>query len=464
MDTRAPLATPAAITARLDRLPMTRHLWTLLTLVSLGGFFELYDLFFTGYIAPGLFRDKLITPTTTSFFGMTGLAGFLASLFLGLFVGTILFSYIADRFGRRTIFTFSLLWYSAATLILAFQDTSTGLNVWRFIGGIGIGIEMVTIDTYISELTPKNARGKAFGLLYGVAQVCAPVIAFLAWLLVPIAPLGFAGWRWIILAGSLGAIAIWWLRLGLPESPRWLAQQGRLDEAERVIGAIEAKVLAESGRPLPAIGPLVAEDSRPGRFLEMFDQTYRSRTFMLMAANFFQTIGYYGFVSWIPTLLIAKGIHVTSSLEYTFLIVLVYPLAPFAVMTIADKFERKWQLVLSAICVAILGIVFASLRTPVWLIIAGAMQTLAVNWMSTMIHAYQAELFPTRIRARAVGFVFSWSRLSSVFTGFLIAFFLRDFGVPGVFLVIGGAMAALVIAVGAFGPLTTRLTLEEIAR
>lgn len=456
--------TPAIVTARLDRLPMTRHIWSLIVVAALGAFFELYDLFFTGYIAPGLFRSHLMTATTSSFFGMTGLAGFLASVFIGLFIGTILFGFVADRFGRRVIFTYSLLWYSIATLILAFQDTAMGLNIWRLIGGIGIGVEMITIDSYVSELTPRRARGMAFGMVYGVAQICAPVIAFLAWVLVPIAPLGFSGWRWIILFGSFGAVAVWWLRRSLPESPRWLAQQGRMAEAERVISAMEVKVRAQYGRELPLPEPLVPEDERAGSFGEIFGPVYRSRTIMLMVVNFFQTIGYYGFVSWIPTLLIAKGIHTTRSLEYTFLIVLVYPIAPWVVMIIADKFERKWQLVLSVITVAIVGILFASLNTPVWLIIVGCLETLAVNWMSTIIHAYQAELFPTRIRARAVGFVFSWSRLSSIFVGFFIAFFLRDFGVPGVFAFISTAMAIVVFAVGIYGPHSTGLALEEIAR
>jgi putative MFS transporter len=208
---------------------------------------------------------------------------------------------------------------------------------------------------------------------------------------------------------------------------------------------------------------LINKNGRAGSFLEMFNSAYRRRTIMLMVANFFQTIGYYGFVSWIPTLLISKGILVTRSLEYTFLIVLVYPIAPLLVMMIPDKYERKWQLVISAIAVAAIGIVFANLGAPTWLIVIGCLQTLAVNWMSTMMHAYQAELFPTRMRARAVGFVFSWSRLSSVFTGFFIAFFLRDFGVLGVFAFISGSMATLVLSVAAFGPQVSRRSLEEIA-
>ncbi len=128
-----------------------------MVLLSLGGFFEFYDLFFTGYVAPGLVREHILTPTTPGLFGTSGVAGFVAALFAGLFVGTMLFGFVADRFGRRTIFTVSLLWYAVASAIMAFQSDAFGLNLWRFIAGIGIGVELVTIDTYISELVPKGS-------------------------------------------------------------------------------------------------------------------------------------------------------------------------------------------------------------------------------------------------------------------------------------------------------------------
>lgn len=451
------------LTARLDRLPMTRHIWFLLFVVALGELFETYDLYFTGYIAPALFREKLLTATTSSFFSMTGLAGFLAAAFIGLFIGTLIFGFLADRFGRRTIFTTALLWYSAATLILAFQTTPLGLDCWRMIGGIGIGVEIVTIDAYVTELTPRGNRGKAFGLILGVAQFCAPVIALLAWLLVPIAPLGLSGWRWIVIVGSLGALATWWIRRRLPESPRWLVQQGRLAEAEEVVSAMEAKVESEYGKPLPLPEAAQAEADREGGFWEMFGPEYRRRTLMLMVVNFFQTIGYYGFSSWIPTLLIAKGITFTHSLQYTLLIVLVYPLAPFVVMLFADRFERKRQLALACVTVAVVGSIFAAMQVPVWIIVVGCAQTLSLNWMSTMVHTYQAEIFPTRIRARAVGFVYSWSRMSSIFVGFFIAFFLREFGVQGVFTFIATAMGIVALAVTCFGPRSTGKALEETA-
>src|SRR5216684_738897 len=98
----------AAISARIDRLPATRYIWKLVLLLSLGGCFEYYDLFFTAYIGPGLVRSGLFSNTSASFFGFTGLASFVAATFAGLFIGTMLFGFAADRCGRRMIFTYSL--------------------------------------------------------------------------------------------------------------------------------------------------------------------------------------------------------------------------------------------------------------------------------------------------------------------------------------------------------------------
>src|SRR5258706_5743211 len=150
------------IAARLDRLPMTRTIWIRVILLSLGGFFEFYDLLFTGYIAPGLVRSGILTPTTPGLFVNNGIASFVAAFFAGLFIGTLLFGFAADRLGRRAIFTYSLLWYSAATVVMAFQNDAFGLNLWRFIVGIGVGVELVTIDAYLSEMVPAALRGRAF--------------------------------------------------------------------------------------------------------------------------------------------------------------------------------------------------------------------------------------------------------------------------------------------------------------
>jgi len=454
------------IAARLDRLPPNRHVRWLVTLISFGGWFEFYDLFFTAYIGVGLFRSGLFRPTTQGLFDLEGFASFIAALFTGLFLGTIAFSWLSDRFGRRAVFTFALLWYSAGSLVMAFQSSAAAIDLWRLIASIGLGVELVNIDTYISELVPKEQRGPAFAYNQFVMFTVVPVVALLAWLLAPQQILGLDGWRWVVIIGSAGAVPVWWIRLRLPESPRWLAQHGRLEAADAIVRDMEARVAAETGRPLPAPEMLDSEakqETKSGVWMEMWSPQYRSRTIMLVVYNLFQTIGYYGFASWVPTFLIQQGIEVTRSLQYTFIIAIANPIGPLVGVWFADRIERKWQIAWAALVIAALGLLFSQQRTAAGVIGLGILLTLANNWLSFSFHAYQAELYPTRIRASAVGFVYSWSRFSTIFSGFIIAFFLDRYGTTGVFSFIAAAMVVVFVVVGAFGPATTRRRLEAIA-
>ena len=454
----------AAILARLDRLPGTRHVWVLITLLSLGGVFELYDLFMTGYVVPGLMRAGLLAGISVSIFA--GPALFVAATFTGLFIGTFVFGYAADKYGRRTIFTYSMLWYCAATFVMAFQTTGWGVSLWRLIAGIGIGVELVTIDTYLSELVPKSMRGRAFAFNQGVMFCAVPIVALTAYLLVPTSPFGIDGWRWVVMIGSIGALFVWFIRRGLPESPRWLINQGRLDEAEAVTAGIEAKVQADLGStPLPTPGIHAVDKAEPvGRLSEAFVPPYRSRTIMLMVFQFFQTFGFYGFAAWVPTLIAQQaGIKLGDSLLYSFIIAISAPFGPLLAMSFADKFERKWQLVGAACCIGIFGVTFSYQNTMPLLILCGVLITLSNNVLSYSFHNYQSELFPTRIRARAVGFTYSLSRISTVFASFVIAFFLQEAGTKGVFGLIAFAMTMVVISISGWGPRTRDLELEQVS-
>jgi MFS transporter, putative metabolite:H+ symporter len=455
--------TAGAISARIDRLPATRTMWTMIALLGFGMFFELYDLLFTAYVAPSLVKSGVLTAKTAGLFGTTGVASFIAALFTGLFIGTILCGFLADRYGRRAIFTWSLIWYSAANIMVSVQTDAFGLNLWRLVSGIGLGVEMVTIGAYLSELAPKGFRGRAFAVNQAIGFTCVPIISFLAWLLVPTAPFGVEGWRWVVLIGALAAPIVVFLRRGLPESPRWLAKHGRLAEADRVLSAIEAKVAAEYGRPLPPPGP--GEPVAPAsRFLDLWLPGIRGRVILMSIFNIFQTVGFYGFSNWVPSLLVKQGITVSTSLGYTTVIALAAPVGPLIGFFLGDRFERKWIIVAAAFVILVAGLVFGQASTAALIIAMGVMLTLGNNIMSYSFHAYQQELFPTGIRARAAGFVYSWSRLSVIFSSFVIAFVLDAFGAPGVFVFIAAAMAVVMATIGIFGPRTTNLALEEIAR
>jgi len=462
-------ASAAELAARLDRLPMTRHIWMLVTLISLGGAFEFYDLFLTAYIAPGLLKAGYFTPESLGPFsvlapyGVAGIGTFVFTMFAGLFVGAIFLGHFADRYGRRTVFTFSLIWYSITTAIMAFQSSGFAVDLWRFIAGIGIGIELVTIDTYVSELVPRSHRGRAYAYNQFLQFLAVPLVAFLAWLLVPNTPLGLDGWRWVVLIGSAGAIFIWFIRLSLPESPRWLARHGRLADAERVVAGIESRVAMESGGKLAPPGPPQKDEAGEGTFAEIWQPPYDRRAILMSVFNFFQTFGYYGFAAWVPTLLIAKGIKVTTSLEYSFIIAIANPVGPLLGTLIADRIERKWQICLGAVGIGVFGMLFANAELPGALILLGVLVTLCNNLMSFSFHSYQSELFPTRIRSRAIGFVYSWSRLSAALSGLVVAFLLNLGGVNAVFAFIAFAMALVVATIGGFGPRTRGLALEAIA-
>ena len=432
-------------------------------LLTFGGFFDGYAIGLIGALGPGLFKAKIFSPTTVSFFGMSGFASFVAALFAGFFVATLLVSYVADHFGRRAIFAYSLLWFGIANFIMAMQTTADGVNFWRFMAALGVGLELVTVDAYLSELVPKKSRGAAFAFLQAMSAIAFLVTYFLSWKLTPTTLFGYDGWRWVTWIGSIGAVVIWWIRLGLPESPRWLAQQGRMEEAERVMASIEAKVEADLGRPLPTPGQPHYQDPRRGSIMEIFGPRYRKRTIMLMLFNFFQTVGFYGFVAWTPTLLIAKGIHITQSLEYSTIINVAAVIFPFLIMLFADRMERKWHACAACFAIGLFGIWFASVDSSWALIALGACLAMSAQWLSYGLHNYQAELYPTRIRARGVGFVYSWSRLSGILTPFFIAFFLRDFGATGVFLFVAACMAIVILSVGTLGPRTRLLEVEAIA-
>jgi putative MFS transporter len=443
---------PDEISRRLESLPASSYLWRLVILLSLGGWFEVYDLFFTGYIAPGLNRSGLLTTTTQAFFGFSGIGAFVAATFAGLFVGTFFLGFLADRFGRRSIFTYALLGYTAASVAMACQTTSEGVLLWRFIAGIGIGVEIITIDAYITELVPSWMRGRAFAVNQAIMFTAVPVVAALAWWLVPLSPYGVDGWRWVVLIGAAGSMVIWILRLLVPESPLWLARNGRTDEAVKILRTLEASAGAPSARPQRAADALPARAAAKAGYAELFKPPYLSLVVLFMIFNFCQAFGVYGFANWVPALLVEKGITVTKSLQYSFIIAFAYPIAPLLAASFADRFERKWIICGAAVAISAFGMAFSQLAQPALLILCGVLITAANMTMSYAYHAYQTEVFPTSIRARASGLVYSMSRVSATFSGFIVAYVLREAGVGGVFGLITSAMIVVIVAIATFGP------------
>jgi MFS transporter, putative metabolite:H+ symporter len=446
------------IVARIERLPLGNFHRRFIALVSLGTFFDIYDIFVVAYIGPTLQQSGFLTLRQFSLL--------MASGFLGMFFGTIFFGMGSDRIGRRISFITLLLIYSAFTLAGAFAPSAAWLIVLRFFAGLGIGAEIVVIGTYVTEIVPSYARGRYVALTQLAGFSAVPVAAILSRLLVPTHFLA-AGWRWVMVIGTGGALLSWWFRRTLPESPRWLESQGRVAEADAALRSLEKESFAKADHDSE---PQVIEPEQKNKarreksasFAELWRPPYLKRTVMLIIFQTLQTIGFYGFANWAPTFLVKRGFSLLHSLEYTMLIALVSPVGPIFAAWTSDRLERKWTIVILALLVAAFGLGFGSASTATAVVIFGALLTLCNYWFSAAFHAFQAELFPTRIRATGVGFTYSWSRLSAAFSSLLIGAVLAH-GVPAVFALLAAAMTGVAVVVATMGPRTNRVALEQLS-
>src|ERR1700722_3256267 len=363
----------ASIAARIERLPLGRFHRRFIALVSLGNFFDLYDIFVVAYIGAALQQSHFLT--------LQQFTEFIASGFFGMFVGTIAFGMGSDRFGRRIVFMTLLLLYSIFTLACAFAPSANWLVVLRFFAGAGIGAEIIVIDAYVSEIVPSRARGRYVAITQVVGFTAVPVAAVLARVLVPTHFL-MAGWRWVVLIGSAGALLTWWFRRHLPESPRWLASRGRTAEAESVLSALESESFANLDEKRLSRQSLVSKqesvntglgagDAAGGSasarseanqgaekvsFAELFRPPYLGRTVMMIAFQALQTVGFSGFANWAPTFLLKRGFSLLHLLEYTMLIPVVSPIGPLLAAASSDRMERKWTIVALAILVSAFGL------------------------------------------------------------------------------------------------------------
>jgi putative MFS transporter len=447
-----PAVARAAIAARLDRLPVTRLHRYLVAVVGVATFFDLYDLFLGGTVATvltqefGVAKDSLDAKLI------------LASAFLGAFVGAMTLGRLADRIGRRRAFLLTLGIYSLFTLLGAFSTEVWMLVLCRFLAGVGIGGELPLADAYLADLLPARSRGRALAWAYTIGFCGVPAAGFLARALVPTAPLGIDGWRWLFVVGALGAVIVWLLRMRLPESPRWLAAQGRSAEAEEIVARLEAA----APEPLPEPEP-VAPEPEPVSAWALTRPPWRRRAVMLYVFQALQAFGYYGFGTLVPLVLAAKGFDVVTSLAFVALTFLGYPIGSALSIPIIERVERKWLIVGSAVGMAVFGLLFGFATSNVAIVLLGFVYTATSNVFSNSFHTYQGELFPTSLRATAAGSAYSLSRLATAAMPFILVPVLAGAGPVAMFAIVAGAMLVLVVDVAVLGPPTTGRSLESIS-
>ncbi len=441
----------ASIAVRLNGLPLTSRHKVAAFVIGFALFFEFFDVNLSGVLGTVLTEQFHVSSSVQPLL--------LGSAFLGMFLGALLINTLSDRIGRKKAFFLNLLVYSVFTFLGAFSPNIAFLIMCRFLAGVGIGSQPALCDVYLTEILPAKNRGRIIGWAYTI-QVCAvPLEGFLARWIVPTHP-GMAGWRWLFIIGALGALAAWVMQKNLPESPRWLEAVGRRTEAEKVFKYFAEKARASATVTTEDNGLTVNPEKLP--ISTLFRKEFVGRTTMLWTFHILQTIGYYGFGTLVPIVLASKGYTMVHSLEYAAISYIGYPIGSLLSLPIIERVQRKWMIVASAFCMALFGILFGMSDSSATIMLFGFLYTLSSNIFSNAYHVFQAEIFPTSIRATATGSAYSLSRLMSGLMPFILLPVLKQDGATAMFCVVAIAMVIIMLDVGIFGPKTTGLALERV--
>ena len=442
----------ASIVRSLDNASISPEHILITVVVGLGLFFDIFDVFLAGVLSSVLTRS----------FGLSQaiLPIVLSASFLGMFIGASLMGIVADRIGRRSGFLLNLGIYSLFTLAGGFSPNATVLIVTRFLAGVGIGSQLPLSDVYLSELLPTRVRGKLMCLAYTISFCGIPAVGLGARLLVPVHFGGIDGWRWLFIAGAMGGAAVWALQRYVVESPRWLEAAGRIEDA-RISASQLLGISVNSFRSVQSSERQTRK--RMPSYFTIFAPEQRRRTLMLYVFQLFQAVGYYSFGTMVPLVLAHRGFSIPSSLTYTTIAFLGYPVGSALSLLVVEKIDRRLLVMISAFAMATFGMALGFATSPYSIGALGILYTLVSNIFSNAFHILQAEIFPTAIRGRAAGSAYGLSRLSSAAMPFILLPVLNKFGSAPMFAIVAASMAVVIVDIGLFAPRTTGKQLDEIA-
>ncbi|WP_158903613.1 MFS transporter [Burkholderia sp. L27(2015)] len=437
------------IAARVDRLPVSRFHRRLLLLISLPFFFDISDIFTFSYAAPALVKEWGLTISQIAMLTSAG--------FFGMFLGATFGGMLSDRIGRKRALIIFVTAYSVFSLANALAPGIPTLFVTRVLTGVGISSATAVVMAYIAEMFPAKTRGTWQGWALVIALAGIPITSWVARLVVPSGP---DGWRWIFVWGALGIVFLAFIK-HFPESPRWYARQGRMVEADETLKKIEAEVLRSVGH-LPEPVMVAHPTEIRASWTAMFNGTYRKRTMTLWAIWMFQTLGFYGFQAWVPTLLVAHGITIVHSLTYITLINIGAVPGALIATFLSDRLERKYTIAGTAAVIAVFGLLYGLSFQPVLIVTFGFLVGMLIQTFAALCYAYTPEQYPTDIRNTGTGFAYGVGRLANVANSFIVAGIFLNFGYVWVFVYIAGAWVATAVVTLAFGAKTTGQRLEVI--
>jgi putative MFS transporter len=447
-----------SLLARMDRLPFSRPHYALLVIGGLGYTFDGADNALVAFLLPSMAREWGLD---------NGALGLLAAASpVGYLVGALVAGTLGDRVGRRPIMMWALAVYTGFTLVAAVAPSYEVFAVARIVAGAGIGAESVIVAPYLAEFVPPSRRGWFVGCLAGFFSFGYVAAALLGRFVVPSTD---TGWRWAQVVTAIPIVLLLWWRRSLLESPRYLLAHGRRDEAEDVVVVFEDKVRRATGAKLPPV-PTDASDAdvavrRAGLLASLrylWGRGMRRRTAVVWLVWFVNVFAFYGFFTWIPTLLIQQGITVTRSFDFSLVIYLAQIPGYFTGAWLSDRLDRKRTIAFCLFGGAAAAFWLSQSATPASIMASGALLSFFLNGSIAATYAYTPELFPTWTRTTATGLASAFGRLGSISAPAIIGFTSSSLGFGGVFGLTCAVLAAGVVGVLVFGVSTAGHSLEQL--
>jgi putative MFS transporter len=447
------------IIARLERLPFSRVHLRLAAILSIGTFFDAFDA-----ICIAVALTVIFTTLHIGFFD-AGLV--FSSAYLGQFVGAWGFGLLSERYGRKNAFVAALLLYGVLSMATALAWNLESLVVIRVIQGLGLGGEIPAAAVLINEMLRSRKRGQISMIYQTVFQWGALLTPIIGLLFFNLFGQGL-GWRLMFVFGGIPAFVAIYAWFALPESPRWLADRGRYDEADKVVREIENQKWPQ---PLPAPEPVAPPPLEQMRFGELFSGIYLRRTLMVWTAWLCAFFVAYGFSLWLPTLYVKiGGLPVNNALALSIVPWIVNMSLMYLSALLVDRIGRKPIFVFGFLSVIVAGFGGAFVvdywHTTVWQVLftIGLLLGIGTSLCTTILFTYTSELYPTRMRGLGVAAGSGMLRLAAMIAPAAVGALLGSgFGIDSVFVMFGAAGLIGAVVLALFGIETKQQSLETLA-
>ena len=425
----------AELVARLERLPVTRRLMLIRVIIGVATFFDAYTVLAIAFAMPQLVSEWKLSPAEVGFIISAG--------YIGQLIGAVFFGSLAERIGRLKTLFFTIVLFVSMDISCLFAWSGMSMMLFRFLQGIGTGGEVPVASAYINEFVGAKKRGRFF-LLYEVIFPIGLMFAGMAgFFLVPI-----YGWKAMFVVGLIPSILVIPLRLLMPESPRWLASKGRMEEADKVVKLLENDATKHGHTlPEPVVRPLDPKATAKSDWRELFQGIYRKRTFTIWGMWICVYMVNNGMITWLPTLYKSVfKLPLQTSLAYGWITSGVGVIASIICALLIDKVGRKpwYTTAFLAATLPLVTLTWLGATTPIQVVVLATVTYAILQTIAFSLYLYSSEIYPTRLRAIGTGFGSAWLRAGSSIGPILVGWIVGDFGIRYVF----SAFAAVALVGG----------------